>query len=110
MNLSDASRATRKQQQTARLAAKESDPDGYPAFYAAQPVQVAKAEANEEIRQAKVAVREAARDLELAKASGVGIQAAEARLVTARAQQLNAEDLKARRFPKGAANLAEISA
>lgn len=77
MILSEEARAIRKQSQLARLKAKQDDPDGYPDFYANQPVQKAKAEMNAKITAARQLIRVSREALDIARASGEGIEAAE---------------------------------
>ena len=85
---SDEARAVRKEAQLARLAAKNDPEVDYREFYANQPLQKAKAEINAQIAQARNDEREASKALEIALASGVGIEAAENQLRAATATKI----------------------
>ena len=111
MILSDDARAIRKKLQTDRLAEKaaaaaankgksadDSDYSSYAAFYAAQGLQVAKAEHNAKITQARGLVRSTADDIKLAKVTGAGIREAMAAHATARATLKALEDDKRAMF------------
>ena len=90
MNLSSDARKLRKQQQLDRLAAKAEAADSgdyaaYSEFYAGQSLQKAKAELNAKITAARQLLRKVNDELDVARVSGVNIQAAHAAVSTAAA-------------------------
>ena len=97
MIVSQKIRDARKKAQLERLSRK-GDAD-YPQFYANQPQQLVKAQANEQIRLDRVTVKETAEALQIAEITGVGLLAAQekatiAKLVLSKrlyAQQPNAQ-------------------
>lgn len=98
--------AARKASQLARLDAK-ADPDiDYPTYYANQPFQLAKAEMNEEIHEAKESVQQAFKDLDMARATGLNIAVAELATLHAANKMAALEQTKLTRFkPKADAAL-----
>ena len=104
MIISEAARKARKQMQEARLTAK-ADGDGYSQFYADQPLQKAKAKANEQIVAARKALRSARETMEVAQATGIAIEAAEAAVAEAAAAVKAAEAAKDARFKPAGTNL-----
>lgn len=96
MKITAEARAVRKKAQLERLERKGEE--DYPEFYAKQPQQVARAELNDKIRQARVLQRQASRDLDLAIASGINIEIAEAAIRDAATARAGLELLKTTRF------------
>lgn len=89
MIISEAARSIRKQQQTERLAAKAAaaesgDWEGYSLYFSSQGLEVAKAEQNAKITQARQLVRKTKEAVEIAKITGVDIAAAMTAHATAR--------------------------
>lgn len=97
MRIGSEARAARKEVQLARLKAKE-DPDTYPEFYANQPLQQARAEMNERIAEARRNRRQALVDLEVAQATGVELDEAEAAFSKANAMLAALRTLKKAKF------------
>lgn len=81
MMVSQTVRDARKKAQLNRLDRK-GDKD-YPQFYANQPQQLVKAQANEQIRLDKLAVRETAEALQIAEITGEGLLAAQEKATVA---------------------------
>jgi len=98
MIISEAARKARKAQQIARLEAKAGAPESYPTFYAEQPLQKAKAKANDDIREARQKHRAALEALDVSRATGVAIEAAEAAAKEADYNVAMAKAAKALRF------------
>lgn len=102
MKLTAEARKARKESQLARLKAKsEMTAEDYSEFYAAQPIQVAKAACNAEINAARREVRRAKSSMDMAIATGQGFEAAEQAVAVAASRLAAAEAVKAARFPKG---------
>ena len=81
MMVSQAVRNARKAAQLKRLE-KKGDED-YPQFYANQPQQLVKAQANEQIRLDKLAVKETVEALQIAEITGEGLLAAQEKATVA---------------------------
>ena len=62
--------------QLKRLEEKEKNLDGYPAFFANQPLQLVRAEKEKELKDAQANLRAAADDLQVAEVTGEGLAAA----------------------------------
>jgi len=98
MLISKEARAVRKKAQVARLAAKADEDTDYPKFYAEQPLQLARAEVNDRIRETRSLIRKAGKQLEIALASGINIEVAESAVRNAQAARVGLEALKRARF------------
>lgn len=98
MILSDEARAARKEAQRERLKAKADKKVDYPVFYADQPLQLARAEVNDQIRQARQLIRQANKDLEISRATGINIVVAEGAVRDAKAALAGLRLLKQTRF------------
>jgi hypothetical protein len=81
MIASEAVRAARKKAHLARI--KEKKGKDYPAFYAAQPLQLVKAKTNAEIAAARQAAKDAAETLALAEITGENLAMAQERAAVA---------------------------
>lgn len=81
MIVSQIVRAARKKAQLDRLSRK-GDAD-YPQFYANQPQQLVKAQANEQIRLDKLTVRKTTEALQIAEITGEGLAAAQEKATVA---------------------------
>ena len=101
MIVSEEARAARKDSQLARLAAKADEEVDYPTFYANQPLQQAKAKLNDQIRQGRVLERQAHKDMEVARATGINIEVAEAAVRDAAAAIAGLRAIKQQRFKRG---------
>jgi len=82
MIVSQAVRDVRKKAQLARLEKKGKK--DYPEFYAKQPQQLVKAQANEQIRLDRLSVRETAEALQIAEITGEGLLEAQEKAAVAR--------------------------
>lgn len=98
MRISSEARAARKDAQLARIAAKEDKDIDYPEFYADQPLQLARADMNARITAARQAQRQAVKDLEVAQATGVNLEVAEAAVRSVALTLSGLQTLKKARF------------
>ena len=98
MRISSEARAARKEAQLARIEAKADSDIDYPEFYADQPLQLARAEMNDRIAAARQAQRQAVKDLEIAQATGVNLEVAEAAVRSAALSLGGLQTLKRARF------------
>lgn len=98
MKISSEARAARKDAQLARLAAKADSDIDYPEFYAGQPLQLARAEMNERISAARQAQRQAVKELEIAQATGINLEIAEAAVRSTALSLSGLQTLKIARF------------
>jgi hypothetical protein len=98
MRISSEARAARKDAQLARIAAKKKKGIDYPDFYANQPLQLARAEMNQRITVARQAQRQAVKDLEIAQATGVNLEIAEAAVRNGALTLSGLQTLKKARF------------
>jgi hypothetical protein len=106
MRISSEARAARKEAQLARLDEKENNLEGYPEFYANQPLQQARAEMNERIAEARRVLRQARKDFEVAQATGIDLEEAEAKFRSAASAITGLQTLKKARFkPTSSLNL-----
>lgn len=96
MILSKEARAVRKQAQLERLERKGDD--DYAEFYANQPTQIVRADLNAKITEARQAKRKARKDLDMARASGVGFERAEKAIQSANTAIVVLQELKRSRF------------
>jgi hypothetical protein len=98
MKISSEARAARKDAQLARLAAKADSDIDYSEFYAGQPLQLARAEMNERIAAARQAQRQAVKELEIAQATGINLEIAEAAVRSTALSLSGLQTLKRARF------------
>lgn len=98
MRISSEARAARKEAQLARIEAKADSDIDYPEFYAGQPLQLARAEMNDRIAAARQAQRQAVKDLEIAQATGVNLEVAEAAVRSVALSLGGLQTLKRARF------------
>lgn len=117
MIISESARAHRKQQQLDRLALKErvADPDDpattddYRAFYAAQPLQVVKANALAPVIAARQELRAAEATLKDALGTGEGVDEALTRKITATVDLTNKKLSYADLFARGGIQISDGS-
>lgn len=84
MMASPAVRAARKKAHLARLKAKRENPEDYPAYFANQPQQIMRAQAEAEIRVARQEVVNTAEAVQIAEITGEGLVEAQEKATIAR--------------------------
>jgi len=90
-----------KRLQLLRLKARRDKKIDFPVWFAAQPLQMAKARMMDEIHQVQAAQRQAVEDLEMAKVTGINIEIAETAVREASMTILKLEMKMQQRFKSG---------